>query len=182
MTSVDLRWTTELSAVDYAEMAVLFDSEYAGDWGPWNPKQGYGYARGELHCLGRDGGELVGYAASARRFVGVGRSEVVVAGIGGVLTGAAVRGRGVGRALLSVLQDAMRGSAIADFGILGCREEVVPFYQSCGFTLVESVIRDVSPHDAMTVLETAGPTLICPGTRPVEAWPEGTVDLRGLPW
>lgn len=82
MTSVDLRWTTELSAGDYADMAVLFDSEYAEDWGSWNAKDGPGYARGELHCLAREGGELVGYAASARRFVGVGNDEVVIAGVG----------------------------------------------------------------------------------------------------
>lgn len=182
MASVELRWTTELSAVDYADMAVLFDNEYAEDWGPWDAKRGYGYARGELHCFARAGGELVGYAASARRFICVGEEEVIVAGVGGVLTGAASRGQGVGRDVIHALQEAMRGLAPADFGLLGCRTEVVPFYKSCGFTLIESAIRDVSPRDAMTVIESGGPTLICAGTKPVESWPEGTVDLRGLPW
>ncbi|WP_159825763.1 GNAT family N-acetyltransferase [Arthrobacter sp. 9AX] len=182
MTSLELRWTTQLSASDYADMAVLFDSEYEDEWGPWNPKQGYGYARGELHCLVRDGGNLVGYAASARRFVAVGKGEVVVAGIGGVLTAAATRGQRIGHGMMSSLQEAMRGDAPAEFGLLGCREEVVPFYQSCGFVLVESLIRDVSPRDAMTVIESAGPTLVCAGTKSIEAWPAGTIDLRGLPW
>lgn len=182
MISVERRWTTELSAGDYADMAVLFDSEYAPEWGPWDAKRGYGYARGELHCLARAEGELIGYAASARRFVGVGDEEVVVAGVGGVLTGAASRGQGLGQELIRALQEAMRGLAPADFGLLGCREEVVPFYQSCGFSVIESAIKDVSPRDAMTVIVSRGPTLICPGTRSFEEWPGGLVDLRGLPW
>jgi len=179
---MELRWTTQLCDDDYADMAALFDSEYAEDWGPWNPKHGYGYARGELHSFARVDGELVGYAASARRFVGVGMGEVVVAGIGGVVTGAAARGQGIGREVVSALQDAMRGLAPADFGLLGCRTEVVPFYQSCGFALLHSVIRDISPIDAMTVIESQGPTLVCAGLRPIEAWPAGIIDLRGLPW
>lgn len=182
MTTLSLRWTTELSARDYADMAVLFDSEYLEDWGSWNPKRGYGYARGELHCFARVGGKLVGYAASARRFIGVGNDEVLIAGVGGVLTAAEARGQGVGRGVLFGLQEAMRGLAPADFGLLGCREDVVTFYQSCRFTLIESRIRDVSPRDAMSVIESGGPTLICEGTKPVEAWPVGIVDLRGLPW
>lgn len=182
MTSLELRWTTQLTDNDYADMARLFDSEYAHVHGPWNPKDGYGYASGELHSLARVDGDLVGYAAAARRFVGVGTGEVVVLGIGGVVTAAPARGQGIGRQVIASLQGAMQSSARADFGLLGCRPEVVPFYQSCGFSLIEAVIRDVSPGDAKTVVESDGPTLVCSGTRPVEAWPQGIVDLRGLPW
>jgi aminoglycoside 2'-N-acetyltransferase I len=182
MMSLDLRWTTELTPADYAELGVLFDGEYAAEWGPWNPKRGYGYAAGELHALARRGGQLLGYAASARRFVGVGAKEVVIAGTGGVLTRKDVRGMGIGRQVLAALQDASRSAAPADFGFLGCREEAVPFYQSCGYVRIHSLVLDVSPRDAMTVAKGHGPTMICPGIRPVDAWPEGTIDLRGLPW
>jgi len=40
MTSVELRWTTELTPADYADLAALFDSEYADEWAPgsnWSP-------------------------------------------------------------------------------------------------------------------------------------------------
>lgn len=127
MTSIELRWTTELTPVDYADMAALFDSEYADEWGPWDPKQGYGYAQGELHALARRDGQLLGYAASARRFIGVGTDELLIAGTGGVLTRKDARGIGVGRKVLLALQDTSRSCAPADFGLLGCREEVVTF-------------------------------------------------------
>lgn len=182
MTSIELRWTTELTPVDYADMAALFDSEYADEWGPWDPKQGYGYAQGELHALARRDGQLLGYAASARRFIGVGTDELLIAGTGGVLTRKDARGIGVGRKVLLALQDTSRSCAPADFGLLGCREEVVTFYESCGYTRIHSLILDVSPRDAMTVVRSHGPTMICAGTRSADDWPEGTIDLRGLPW
>jgi aminoglycoside 2'-N-acetyltransferase I len=179
---VRLRWATELTAADHAGLAALMDAEYAAGWGPWDPRTGYGYARPELHALAELDGRLVGHAGSGRRFVGVGDREVVVAGVGGVLTAPEVRGRGVGRLVLDALQDAARGSAPADFGLLGCREEVVGFYESCGFRPTDQLVRDVSPRDGRTVVESRGPTLVCAGTRPVAAWPGGRIDLRGLPW
>ncbi len=179
---VVLRWTTQLTPDDYAEMAALFDREYAAGWGPWHPRTKYGYAEGELHALARLDGRLVGYAASARRFIGVGEQEVVVAGMGGVMADPDVRRRGVGRAVVAALQEAGRAAAPTPFGLLGCREEVVAFYQSCGFRRTDQVVRDVSPRDGMTVVESNGPTMICAGTEPLAAWPDGVIDLRGLPW
>lgn len=179
---VELRWATELVAGDYQEMAGLFDSEYADGWGAWTPKGGYGYARGELHALVRAGGLLVGYGASGRRFVGVGGAQVVVAGTGGVITRAGSRGRGVGRSVLAALGEASRTWAAADFNLLGCREEVAGFYESCGFVRVANPVRDVSPRDGASVVQGQGPTLVSPGTKSMGQWPQGLVDLRGLPW
>jgi len=48
--------------------------------------------------------QLLGHAASARRVVAVGDIEVLVAGIGGVLTAPEARGAGVGRAAARALQ------------------------------------------------------------------------------
>jgi len=179
---VELRWTTELTAADHTELAVLFDGVYAADWGPWNARTGYGYATAELHALARENGVLVGYAATGRRFVSVGGSEVVISGLGGVITRDRNRGQGVGRRVVGALMQAGTGSAAADFGYVGCRPEVVPFYRSCGFSPVHNVVRELSTADAATVVESQGPTLIHAGTRTVDQWPDGVVDLRGLPW
>lgn len=182
MTNVDLVWETQLTAENREDMAGLFDGEYLEEWGPWEPKGGYGYAPLELHALVYDGVRLVGHAGSARRFIQVGPAEVLVAGIGGVVTASDARRRGVGKAMLGALREASRTSAKAEFGLLGCREEVVGFYQNCGFMRVHNIVRDLSPRDAATVVESRGPTLIHSGMRPAEEWPTGTVDLRRLPW
>jgi aminoglycoside 2'-N-acetyltransferase I len=114
---IELLWATQLRPNDHAEMASLFDGEYAPEWGPWNPKGGYGYAGSELHSLARMDGRLVGHAASARQFVGVGDGEVVIAGVGGVITRREARGKGIGRAVLAALQEAIGSFAPADFGL-----------------------------------------------------------------
>lgn len=101
MTSVEFRCTTELTSADYADLAALFDSEYADLGGPWNPKHGYGYAQGELHDLARRDGQPLGHAASARRFIVVGTDEPLIAGTGGILTRRDVRGTGIGTEVLS---------------------------------------------------------------------------------
>jgi aminoglycoside 2'-N-acetyltransferase I len=107
---------------------------------------------------------------------------VLIAGTGGVITRNDARGTGVGRQVLATLQEANRKFAPADFGFLGCREEVVPFYEACGYKRVHQLTMDISPQDAMTVLKSHGPTMICAGTKPVSRWPEGIINLRGLPW
>lgn len=88
----------------------------------------------------------------------------------------------MGRSLLTTLQHSSHMCAPADFGLLGCREEVVAFYEGCGYTRINTVIRDISPRDGATVVESRGPTMICSGTRSAASWPEGVIDLRGLPW
>jgi len=182
MPSVELCWTTELTRNDYAEIAVLCDSEYAATWGPWDPRVGYGYARGELHALVRRDGQLLGYAASARRFIGVGAEEVLIAGTGGVLT----RKDGVGPASAGCCSPNCKAPAATSLppisGSSDAAKKSSLFYEACGFTRVEAPILDVSPKDAMTVVKSHGPTLICPGTKATDSWPEGTIDLRGLPW
>jgi aminoglycoside 2'-N-acetyltransferase I len=182
VTDVVLRWGTELTAADHLGLAGLFDSEYADDRGPWSPRTGYGYAAPDLHALALHDGAVVGHAGTTRRFIAVGDAEVLISGIGGVITHRDVRGRGVGRAVVTALQTAIRGSAPASFGLLGCREAAVPFYAACGFVRVDAVIRDNSPRDGATVVESTGPTMVCAGGEPVGAWPDGTIDLRGLPW
>jgi hypothetical protein len=47
---------------------------------------------------------------------------------------------------------------------------------------VGNPVRYLDPGDERTVYEGVRPTLIMAGRRPVEEWPDGLVDLRGLPW
>lgn len=175
-------WSTALTEDDYAGLASLFDSEYLEDWGPWTPRQDYGYARFEMHAIAREDSTIIGHAGTSRRFVDVGGREVTIAGIGGVVVHPDARGQGVGQRVIESLRESMTSEAPAEFGFLGCRDEVVPFYESCGFVRVANPVREVSHRDGMTVLVGESPTLVCPGTASLAHWPNGTIDLRGLPW
>jgi aminoglycoside 2'-N-acetyltransferase I len=80
-------------------------------------------------------------------------------------------------------QEVMRQHAAIDFGYLGCREEVVGFYKACGWTRISVPEVSLSREGGTVTFEQAGaPILICEATRSLNEWPEGDIDLRGLPW
>lgn len=82
-------------------------------------------------------------------------------------------------------QQTMRDDDRVDFGYLGCREEVVSFYERTGWSRVDAVERHVSLIDPnATVTSSAGPILVFAAGSGAGAdlWPQGDIDLRGTPW
>jgi aminoglycoside 2'-N-acetyltransferase I len=184
------RTAVEVAVVAHADLAPwladlrrLFDAEYLAEHGPWDPDLPYGYAPAGHHVLGLRDGTVVGHVGLQRRTIGVGRSDVVVAGVGGVLVAAGCRGSGVGRALLDEAAEVARDRVGADVGYLGCREEVVPFYRSCGWSRIVVREHSASRLDGRPVVQEAGPPILLQAAcRPIAEWPPGDVDLRGRPW
>lgn len=176
-------WHREVTTEQTDQLGQLFDAEYGTDEGPWNPDAPYGYAPAELHVMEVEGGRVVGHVGTQRRMIFVGDREVLVAGTGGVLVSPSHRGQGCGARLLAAAQHTARSIAPADYGYLGCREEVVPFYESCGYKRIEVTERFRSRNgSSQTVEETGAPVMVCTGTRDVDTWPPGSVDLRGRCW
>ncbi len=162
-------------------LGELFDSEYLATHGPWDPDRPYGYSPADVHTLAFVESRLVGHVGFQRRTIAVGATEVTIAGTGGVLVGASTRGSGLGRRVMHRAQRVMAEDPRIDFGYLGCREEVVPFYESAGWARVHAVERHVSMLDPSThVLSAEGPILIFPTQQ--SHWPDGEIDLRGTPW
>lgn len=178
-----VRRHVELSAGELDALGVLFDREYLGDHGEWNPEAPYGYSPADHHVLAYQGPVLVAHVGFQRRVIQVGTHDVLVAGTGGVLVDQHARGTGLGGRTMRRAQQAMRDEAGVAFGVLGCREEVVPFYESSGWTRISATERSVSLADRTSVVVSEdGPILICSGARDAREWPRGDIDLRGTPW
>lgn len=177
-------WHADLNDGQLSGLRRLFDAEYLTDFGEWDADAPYGYSPAELHTIGvTNDGEIVGHISTQRRPIYVGDQQVTIAGTGGVLVSPGQRGTGLGRRMMAAAQQANCTIAPADFGYLGCREEVVPFYLSCGYNHVYATERCLSRLDQATIVESADdPLLICSGTRGTDAWPVGIIDLRGTPW
>ncbi|MFJ2541761.1 GNAT family N-acetyltransferase [Microbacterium sp. NPDC087589] len=175
----------DLSESHVAALSTLFDIEYSSEHGPWDPDCPYGYSPADVHTIMFRGSAAVAHVGFQRRRIHVGTREIAVAGTGGVLVHPAHRSGGVGRRVMSHAQSAMRDDDHVEFGYLGCREEVVPFYERTGWSRVHAVERHVSLSDPhATVTSAAGPILVFaaatePQNRP---WPHGDIDLRGTPW
>ena len=171
-----------LTAHDVEHLRELFDDEYLVQFGEWDPDQPYGYAPHDLHVIARLGDDVVGHVGWARRTIGVGTAEVVIAGVGGVLIAPLARGEGAGMELMAAAAASMKEPGDIGFGYLGCRDEVVPFYASCGWQRVAALEKSTD-RVGQPVTQPAGPPiLLLPVGAPVHSWPAGAIDLRGRAW
>lgn len=171
----------QLSGSHLDALRALFDSEYLATHGDWDPGRPYGYSPADVHVLLFRDSTLLGHAGFQRRRVSVGAREVGVAGTGGVLVHPGWRGSGVGRRVMVRAQQEMLDDGEIDFGYLGCRDDVVPFYASAGWSRIHATERHVSMTDPPTmIVSPEGPILIFEAAG--SPWPEGDIDLRGTPW
>lgn len=181
--TVKVKHHGDLNGPELVSLQKLFDSEYISNYGPWNPDAPYGYSPADFHLLGFQGTELVAYVGFQRRVIAVGAHDVMVAGTGGVLVDKHSRGTGLGGRIMRHAQQVMRDEAQVEFGFLGCRQEVVPFYESAGWIQVHATERCLSRLDRTSVVVSEGePHLIGSATRDASEWPHGEIDLRGTPW
>jgi GNAT superfamily N-acetyltransferase len=176
------RWETALTEADHAALSELLTAAFPRHPGLFVGRS-WAMARKEARLwIADDAGVPLAHLALERRLVGVAGADVLVAGVGEVAVAPHLHGRGLGVRLMEELRPRLRGEFAADFGLLWCREEVVPFYLRAGWARVGNPVRYLDPGDERTVYEGVRPTLIMAGRRPVEEWPDGLVDLRGLPW
>ncbi|WP_206551808.1 GNAT family N-acetyltransferase [Microbacterium testaceum] len=180
--SLDIVAHDALTGGDLDQLRLLFDREYLETFGPWDPEQPYGYAGHDTHVIARtnDGG-IVAHVGWAHRVIGVGQSRVSIAGVGGVLVSPGAREGGLGRTLMARAAESMADDGRIAFGYLGCREEVVPFYLSCGWQRIAATEHSVSRTGMPVTVEPGPPLLVLP-VGADRAWPTGSIDLRGRAW
>lgn len=165
---------TESVAVDScpqsrrSELETWFQEEFSFTGRTYSPPEWY--------VMASSGVELVGRLGVVERAISVGEREVRVAGVGGVTTRPKWRRQGVAQELLAATERLFRRLQVP-FGFLLCRDNVRSVYERAGWNVVAARTRfdqpdspETYPHLTM-VLECGD-----------ERWPDGDVDLRGLPW
>lgn len=180
--SIEVLAHDALAGRDLDLLHLLFDREYLEAFGPWGPEQPYGYTGHDTHVIARanDGG-IVAHVGWAHRMIGVGETEMRIAGVGGVLVSRGAREGGLGRALMARAAESMAEDGRIDFGYLGCREEVVPFYVSCGWQRIAATEHSLSRAGTPVTVEPGPPLLVLP-VADDRLWPTGSIDLRGRAW
>lgn len=172
----------ELTEGDLGELRRLFDSEYLDEFGQWDPSQPYGYASHDFHVIARIDGRITGHVGWALREVVVGTETVAIAGLGGVLVSDEARGKHLGGALMEHAERSMIDHGGVAFGYLGCREQIVPFYVSCGWARIVARERCIGRNGEPVIQEPGQPILLRPIAASLESWPNGDIDLRGRAW
>ena len=164
------------------DIEMLFNNEYTDEDDIWERNAPYGFSPADMRVMAYENGKLVGHIGAEKRWVSVGEGKVKIAGIGGVLVDKEYRSFGIATQLMHRIIADMQKNEYAHFGYLGCREEVVQFYSSCGFERIErteTVKKNFSNED---MTRSGFPILICSITKDVDLFPAGNINLHGTAW
>jgi len=124
-----------------------------------------------------DNDEPVSHAGILKHVVTVNDEPILVAGLGGVVTVPEARHKGFARRLVL---DAMRFAASewkVQAGLLFCRPQMLAYYESLGWQMVESPVMIDKPSGKIV-----SPLHVMVIPFGEMAWPAGTVELQSRPW
>ena len=170
--TVRVRRCADLADDEREQIASLLRTVFAD-----SPGQDWAWATDDWEVAVWDGDRLLGRLGIVERQALVGGHEVRLAGIGGVGTLPAWRGRGVAALALRTADVFLRDDLRADFGLLVCSESMTRYYERLGWRVVPGPLVFEQPNGQTTY---DGKTMVLPGVR--TEWPAGVIDLRGLPW
>jgi predicted GNAT family N-acyltransferase len=168
----------ELDTLTDAQWDAVLDGEHEpfggiGEQFSWREKER------QLAIRGADG-RLLALAASTVAEVDVdGAAAFRVLGIGGVIVTRRERGRGLAfEQLRALLADAERDPSCPQRAMLFCRKELSSMYGKLGFHEISAPVWVAQPHGRIEIPLAAMWRPLVSGA----GWPEGRVDVRGLPF
>ena len=135
------------------------------------------YAKPQWFVIGTFNKKIVGQVGVLKREISVGEHLLWTGGIHGVVTDPEHRRRGVATALMNRSVDFIRGQLNLPFGLLTCNPRLEAFYNELGWKTTEEPCVFEQPDGPRSC---GGLTMVieCGSKR----WPEGSIDLLGLPW
>jgi GNAT superfamily N-acetyltransferase len=135
------------------------------------------WAGSEWYILAWEGSALVGQTGLLKRRVKVGDREVELSGAHGVITKPTHRGRGIGTAMMRIVEEFTASGLGLEFSMLHCFTRQVPFYSQLGWQQVDNPVTCDQP-DGKERRPPVNMVLECGRTE----WPDGPVYLCGYPW
>jgi predicted acetyltransferase len=124
-----------------------------------------------------EGDEMVSNVHVILRTVKVGMQAVRVGGIGNVATKVEWRKRGYAGAAFQVAMDFLRDPLAVEFGLMIATENMTPHYEKRGWKVAAQTMRVEQPDGPIFL---GYPVMVLPVCS--QDWPEGVIDLCGLPW
>ncbi len=135
------------------------------------------YAHPQWYVLGFLRDEPVAQVGVLQRTITVDQNPLLIAGVSFLITEPENRGRGYAAALMSEAVNFMGHKLLLPFGLLTCKPKLETLYSSMGWR----------PIDVPNIFAQPTGSRSCGGLIMVKEcggipWPEGEIDLCGLPW
>jgi GNAT superfamily N-acetyltransferase len=166
---IEVKTENDLSLERKIALNEMYDREFGRD--PLIYADAHWYAMGILD------GSLVGRVGILQRTISVGQELLRVGGICGVVTVPEYKSRGIATALLNESVGFIKKRLSLPFALLTCNLRLEAFYERLRWKTVNGPTVFTQPDGVrtckgLTMVVECGPRL----------WPEGPIDLRGLPW
>lgn len=135
------------------------------------------YAASQWFVIGTFNKKIVGQVGILEQEISVGENPMRIGGIHGVVTDQEHRCRGVATALMGRAVDFIKSELQLPFALLTCQPRLEGLYKKLGWKTVKGPCVFAQPDGPRSC---GGLTMIIEcGSKP---WPEGCIDLQGLPW
>jgi predicted acetyltransferase len=121
--------------------------------------------------------DMVSNVHIIERMAKVGAEPVKLGGIGNIATKVEWRKRGYASTALKVAQDFLQDPLRVDFGLMIATEQMVSRYLKIGWKQVGNSLLIDQPTGRTSLNY---PVMVLPVCK--QNWPEGAIDLCGLPW
>jgi aminoglycoside 2'-N-acetyltransferase I len=169
--TVELRVSDAMTPEEYQRLFCWGEAIFGPHDGlyQWRPKT--------RHIYVEEDGQVVGHVGLLEETVRAGDEEVRVCGVGGVVTRPEAQKRGLARQAMRRAAQLMRDETDAEFGMLYCRDELIPFYDALGWQLVADENEFGQPTGPV---RSAFNVMVLPLR--ARQWPAGRVVVAGLPW
>jgi hypothetical protein len=167
--AIEVRPAGKLPMKLRSELELWFDKQFA--------RTGILWARPGWYILARHGTRIVGRIGIFRRTITVGKREIRVGGLGGVITRERWCRRGVAAHMLVTAERVMRDVLRCEYGLLLCAQDVVPVYEGAGWKLVDGPTSFMQGSSKLTYRNL---TMVLQLGK--SRWPAGPINFRGLPW
>jgi GNAT superfamily N-acetyltransferase len=167
-TKVEICHTSELEPSDLERLHRWLPNVLGTDDYKWSDF--------DRRALVRVHGQVVSHVGISQRVITAGGKPVRLGGIGAVATLPSWRGKGFATAAVKAAV-AFLCHRQFKYVLLVCTQDVVPFYRDLGWQVVDGPVLFDQPRG-----KTTWPNLAMIWSCQGEAWPEGTIDLCGLPW
>jgi predicted acetyltransferase len=121
--------------------------------------------------------DMVSNVHIIERTVKVGKVSVKLGGIGNIATKVEWRKQGFATTALKVAQEFLNDPLQVDFGLMIATQEMVSRYEKVGWKQVARSLLIEQPTGKTTLNY---PVMVLPVGK--QEWPDGVIDLCGLPW
>ena len=175
-----VRWEADLESAEHELLTEMLARAYPAHASLFTGGHSWSGARPEFRVVGYSGAQPVAHLGVLRRYLRLPTldDDILVADVGLVAVAPSEQKRGLGRQLLVHTAEILAELGTS-YGFLTCRAEVVPFYETGGWQLINGQRTSMIDNaNAVEIYE--GPTMVLPVQSAIEAWPRTLVQRNGL--